>query len=113
MTKKKFWILNATVAIVVLLLGAEIYLSGQVRLNQQNIALTQRTIAEGPGYHARWEKLALRTYQLSQQDPALKEVLQRQQIQVTPKPGSNVPASAPPKAVGPDSGPKPSAKKQS
>ena len=96
MTRTQFWIATCSSVLVGLLFFAEIFLARQARDDDRKLGALERLVQEGNDYSARWEKLALRTYQLSQQDPVLKEVLVRQKINVTPPPTTSSPRTGPP-----------------
>ena len=54
-------------------------------------------IQQGEECHSLWQKVAMRAYQLGQQDPGLLLVLKHQQINITPHPaaGAVEPLGAP------------------
>jgi len=82
MTGTQFWILTCSILLVGSLFFTEIFLGRLVHNDEHKLALLERVVEEGNGYSTHWEQLAVRTYQLSQQDPVLKEVLVRHQIKV-------------------------------
>jgi len=94
MTQSQFWILTCIIVLVVPLFFTEIFLSRLLQNDERKVMILQRIAEEGNGYSTRWEQLAVRIYQMSQQDPALKEVLVRQHIAISPKPPANPPTPA-------------------
>jgi hypothetical protein len=89
MTKTQFWILNAVVVLYGVLFITESLLSRQVGENERTLAAMQRIAQDGATYSSKWEQLAIRTYQMSQQAPELKDVLAHQHINIAPKAAAN------------------------
>jgi len=105
MNRIQFWVLTYSIILIAPLFLTDIYLSSIVRENERKAILLQRIAQEGTVYSSRWQQLAARIYQGSQQDPALRDVLLHQHVNITPKPSAN--AAAAPAA---DSAPAPGSK---
>jgi hypothetical protein len=83
MTRIQFWTLICTIVILAPLFFAEIFLSRLVQNDQRKLAVLETIAGEGNGYSTRFGQLALRVYQLSAQDPVLKDLLALHQINIT------------------------------
>ena len=86
MNRNQFWILNGLSGLVVVLLLAQILLARQAGYEQGQIAQAQQLANQGQAFGQNLKQLAMRIVQLSQStgDPALKDLLTRQQISFTP-----------------------------
>ncbi|HUB67558.1 MAG TPA: hypothetical protein VL981_08745 [Candidatus Methylacidiphilales bacterium] len=71
-----------------ILLLAHVFVSWKAVSAAHELRSLEVLIKEGQESDAVWKQVALRTYQLSQQDEALKEVLKREQINITSKASS-------------------------
>jgi len=96
MNRLQFWVLTWSIILVGPLFLTEIYLSRVVHEDKRKVVILQGVAQEGTIYSNRWQQLATRVYQLSQQDPALKDVMERQHISVTPRAPATGAASMPP-----------------
>jgi hypothetical protein len=92
MNRLQFWVLTWSIIVVGPLFISEIFLSRLVREDERKVVLLQGLAQEGGTYSNRWQQLATRVYQMSQQDAALREILVRQHITITPRAANNVAA---------------------
>jgi len=95
MNRLQFWVLTWSIILVGPLFLTEIFMSRLVHEDRRKVVILQNVAQEGAIYSNRWQQLATRVYQLSQQDPALKDVMERQHITVTPRAPANSAASTP------------------
>jgi hypothetical protein len=95
MTKLQFWILSAAVLLLGVLSVTEVYCSRLVQSDERKFAEIQRIAQEGGAYQSKWRQLVVRTYQLGQQAPELKDVLNREHINISTKPGQNTASGGP------------------
>jgi hypothetical protein len=95
MNRIQFWVLTASILVVGPLFLTDIFINSLVIENSRKAVAVEQLAQEGPTYNNRWQQLAARVYQVGQQDPALREVLVHQQINVTPKNSAPAPAPAP------------------
>jgi hypothetical protein len=86
MNRIQFWILNVTCLFVGILLLGEVPLMLQVRSANRELRGMGLLVRQGQESRDLWQKVAYRAYQLGVKDPALAEVLQHQQINITPSP---------------------------
>jgi len=93
MNRIQFWVLTYSIILIAPLFLTDIYLSNVVRENGRKAVLLQRIAQEGTVYASRWQQLATRVYQGSQQDPALRDVLLHQHVNITPKASANAAAA--------------------
>jgi hypothetical protein len=101
MNRLQFWVLTYSIIFVAPFFLTDIFLSRYVRQEENKVVLLERVAQEGNVYANRWQQLAVRIYQGSQQDPELRAILVRQHVNVTAKPS---PASAPaPESAAPQS----------
>jgi len=94
MTRPQFWILTFIVLLVGPFFLTDLVLSHLNRNGETKIMVMERIAEEGNGYTTRWQQLAVRVYQASQQDAALKDVLAREHINIAPKPASGAPTAS-------------------
>jgi hypothetical protein len=95
MTRLQFWILTVTSSVAGLLLLGQIAVSQMARSTNRELQGMEILIQQGEESNKLWQQIAVRTYQASQQDPTLKEVLSRQQITVSPKAAKPAPPTTP------------------
>ncbi|HEY0257287.1 MAG TPA: hypothetical protein VGC39_07585 [Candidatus Methylacidiphilales bacterium] len=91
MTRIQFWILSGTVGLVCLLFVVQTYLGYKVQTSSAELSRVEQLINQGRETEVRFRQIATRTYQLSQNDPTLRNVLVREQININVQPA---PASA-------------------
>jgi hypothetical protein len=86
MNRIQFFVLTGLSTLVVLLLAGNILLSRQVAIDQGKFSQAQQAVQQGQVFQGDLKQLAVRIFSDSQktQDPALKELLQRNQITYTP-----------------------------
>lgn len=80
MVRVRFWILMLASLAACALYFEQIYLSQEINRQQAALMDRQRMITLGASYENSWRRLAARIFQLGQKDPALAEVLKREQI---------------------------------
>jgi hypothetical protein len=95
MTRLQFLVLAITSSVTGLLLLGQIALSQMERSARHERNGMEILIQEGEQSNKLWQQVALLTYQVSQQDPMLKEVLRREQITVSPTTPNTAPSPAP------------------
>jgi hypothetical protein len=97
MNRLQFWVLTYSVIFVAPFFLTDIFLGRYVREEENKVVLLERVAQEGNVYANRWQQLAVRIYQGSQQDPELRSVLVRQHVNITAKPApATAPAPEPP-----------------
>jgi len=96
----QFWILLVGSLFVCALYVEQIYLSRAISQQQQILYSSQQAASLGVTYNSSWKQLATRVYEMSRQDPALADVLKRNQIGIQDPATSTAPASTK-AAVGP------------
>ena len=94
MTRTQYLILTLIVLVVGPLFLTDLVLSHLNRNGEGQIMVMQRIAEEGNGYTTRWQQLVVRVYQASQQDAALKDVLAREHINISPKSGAGAPTAS-------------------
>ncbi|HUB66188.1 MAG TPA: hypothetical protein VL981_01730, partial [Candidatus Methylacidiphilales bacterium] len=96
---------TCTVMVLAPLFFAEIFLSRLVQDDERKLAILEKIAGEGNSYSSRFDQLAVRIYQMSAQDPVLKDVLTLHQINVTKTvmnpAGATAPSSSSTKVVTP------------
>jgi len=100
MNRTYFWILTSLSSLITLLLLLQILLVCMAKNDEVRLAQRQQFVNLGQQSEVHLRQLAGRIYQVSQQtqDPALKELLTRQQISITPNSDSTTgsePATSP------------------
>ena len=97
MNRIQFFILIGLSSLVLLLLVGHIFLVRQTNYEQNRLAAAQQVINQGQAFGGNFKQLAMRIGQDSQSkaDPALKELLTRQNITYNPSPGPEGTNSAP------------------
>jgi len=89
MKNLRFWILLGGSVSVCALYLFQIYLSQKIFTEQRILMQGQQFASMEGTYEASWKQLATRLYQVSSKDPALAEVLKRNNIAIQPgKPGT-------------------------
>jgi hypothetical protein len=94
MPQVRYLILIFSSSFVGILLLAQVFVSWRAVAAAHELRGMEILIKEGQESDAVWKQVALRTYQLSQQDDALKEVLKREQINVTSKTSASAPSAS-------------------
>ncbi len=84
MSLLQYRIFYATCVVVSLLFIAQLALGRVTQAGAQQLSGLEQGIQRGEQYYAQLQQLAARTYQLSQTDAGLKDVVIRQQITVKP-----------------------------
>jgi hypothetical protein len=95
MTRLQFWILTASSLIVTLLFAAEAWESHELGHATGKLAGVRFIIHEGEAASARWRNMAARVSTLVPQDPALRDLMLRQRIDLPPAVPATAPTSAP------------------
>jgi hypothetical protein len=98
MNRIEFWILIVLSALVAVFLGVQAIYAKLSQHSQLEVIAAQQTIQEGQASETRRRQLAVRIYQVAQQnqDQTLRDLLTRQGITIKVNPTSD--ASAPPAA---------------
>jgi len=86
MTRNQFLALTVSSIIVALLFLTQVLENRAAQSGSQDLTEMSRVVRNGQTYYDKWKQIALRTYQMSQSDSGLKQVLDRQQITITPPP---------------------------
>lgn len=102
MNRVQFWVLTVASLILLGLFTTDIVEGYNAQAAARRLSGMHILIGQGKTCYERWQQIAVRTYQLGQQDPALRDVLTRQQINVKPR-VEQQPAQAAPPASGPAS----------
>jgi len=96
MKNLRFWILLGGSLCVCALYLLQIYLSQKIFAEQRMLMQGQQFASMSGTYEASWKQLATRLYQVSSKDPALAEVLKRNNIAIQAnKSGATETAPAP------------------
>jgi hypothetical protein len=98
MRAAQFWILLLGSSFVSVLLIKQIFLNRDFNQEQRVLVESQQTASTGPAYENAWKQLALHIYQGSRQDPALAEVLKKENVEIHPNPAAgadSAPATTP------------------
>jgi len=97
MNRIQYFVLTGLSSLVVLLLIGHIFLVRQTNFEQNRLAAAQQVINQAQAFQGNLKQLAVRIFQDSQktQDPALKELLDRNQIKYNPGPETANPAESP------------------
>jgi hypothetical protein len=94
----QFWILVLGSSFVSILFVREIFLSRDLTDDQRQLVADQETVSQGAAFENAWKQIAIRIYQVGNQDPALMELLKQENVGIhadaAPNAGS-APASAP------------------
>jgi hypothetical protein len=98
----QFWILLLCSSFVTFLYIKQIFLSRDLNQQQRVLVDSQQVVTEGATYESAWKQLAMQIFQASRQDPALADVLKRENVDVHPaantNSGSPTNPATPPKA---------------
>jgi hypothetical protein len=78
----QFWILMLCSTIVAGLMIKEIFLTRELNQLQRSLSESQDVVSQGSAYQNAWKQLATRIFQASHQDPALAEVLRKENVAV-------------------------------
>jgi hypothetical protein len=108
----QFWILLLGSSFVSFLFITQIFLTRSLIQEQRVLAESRETVSQGAEYENVWHQLATRIYQAGNQDPALADILKKENIAVHPNASTSAgsapapPAStqtpvAPPRPVAP------------
>ena len=91
MNRIQFWTLNGLAGFLVLLFIIQIALVRAAIFEQNQVALAQQALQQGQAFGGNLKQLAMRIAQVSQtsNDPALKDLLARHQITLTPPSEAN------------------------
>ncbi len=84
MNRTYFWILTYLSSLIAILLILQIVFVRMTTYDQARLVQRQQIVNEGQAYDLHVRQVAARIYQLSQQDQALKDLLNRQQITIAP-----------------------------
>jgi hypothetical protein len=103
MNRLQFFVLTGLSSLVVLLLIGHILLGRQTGFEQNRLAAAQQAINRGQSLQGNLQRLAGRIYNDGKTDPALRDLLVREQIKVNP--GPEAPAPAPAESPAPSSTP--------
>jgi competence protein ComGC len=103
MNRIQFFVLTGVSSLVVLLLIGQIFLIHMTGYEQGQFNLAQQTVSQGQAAQTMMRQLAVRIFNDSEkmQDPALKDLLKRQDITYTPGAATNGTESPAPPAPTP------------
>ena len=89
----QFWILIFASVIVCGLMLKQVFLMRELSQLQRTLADSQQVVKDGSNYENAWKQLAMRMYQVGSQDPAILDLLKRENVEVrsakTQLPGAN------------------------
>jgi hypothetical protein len=94
----QFWILVLGSSLVSILLIKQIFLNHALRQEQRLLVDSQEAASNGPAFESAWKQLAVHIYQVGRQDPALLQVLKKENVGVHPNPNAGSALGAPPSA---------------
>ena len=97
----KYWLFFTTCILLSLIMLVQFVFGRMTQLDGQRLSLEQQTIQQGEQAYVGLERLAGRTYQLSQNDAGLKDVVIRQRITVKQNASTTSSAPAAPPAAAP------------
>jgi hypothetical protein len=93
----QFWILLLASSFVSFLYIAEIFLTHNLIKKQQEFAESREAVTEGAQYETIWRQLAFHIYKASSKDPALVDILKKENIGIRSGPPAGAgSAPAPP-----------------
>lgn len=88
----QFWILIVTSTVVCGLMLKQVFLLRELNQLERTLSDSQAVIKDGSQYENAWKQLAMRLYQTGRQDPAVIELLKKENVEIHP----TQPAAAPP-----------------
>jgi hypothetical protein len=86
MNRLQFWVFTASAVVVAILAVADLVMAGQVQALNHEAALLERAVPDGERAAQLSRQIATRVYQLSAQDPGLRQLMVREQIIVQNSP---------------------------
>ena len=98
----QFWILLLGSSFVSFLFITQIFLTRSLIQEQRVLDESRDTVSQGAQYENVWHQLAMRIYQAGSKDPALADILKKENIAVRPHAAAGAgsapatPSSAPP-----------------
>jgi len=103
----QFWVLIFASTVVSGLMLKQVFLMRELNQLQRTLAESQQVVKDGSSYENAWKQLAMRMYQMGHQDPAIIDLLKKEDVEVrtsappappsTPAPStSSKPTVAPP-----------------
>ena len=91
-------------SLVSVLLIKQIFLGRALDQERRLLVDCQETVSTGPGFENAWKQLAIHIYQVGRQDPALAEVLKKENVEIHSNAAAGVgSAGAPPRSAPPAS----------
>jgi hypothetical protein len=79
-TRLQFWIFTVGSLVVAALVATDLIIETQVQTYNHRLTVLERVIPEGEESYELSSRIATRIYELSAQDPALKDLMTREQI---------------------------------
>jgi hypothetical protein len=88
MKAAQFWILMVCSTLIAIMLLQQIHLTRKLYQQERTMGDSQEEAARGPVYEKAWQNIAIRIYEVGANDPALQDVLKKENIAIHPNASS-------------------------
>jgi hypothetical protein len=85
----QYWILVFGSSFVSILLIREVFLSRDFTQAQSRLAESQEVVSQGAAFENAWKQVAVRIYEVGSHDPALMQLLKKENVGIHTEPAAN------------------------